>query len=44
MPRFVGVVVAAVTDWATYRLSAKLLGPGSAAGAVSSLELFRFWS
>jgi len=31
----VGVVVAAVTDWATYRLSSKLLGPGSAAGAVS---------
>lgn len=30
----IGVVVAAVTDWATYRLSSKLLGPGSAAGAV----------
>jgi phosphatidylinositol glycan class B len=36
MPRMVGVVVAAVTDWATYRLSSKLMGPGSAAGAVSS--------
>ena len=35
MPRMVGVVVAAVTDWATYRLSSKLLGSGSAAGAVS---------
>lgn len=31
----IGVVVAALTDWATYRLSSKLMGPGSAAGAVS---------
>lgn len=41
-PRMVGVVVAAITDWATYRLSTKLMGPGSSAGAVSQLvDLWR---
>ena len=34
MPRVVGVVVAATTDFACYRLSSKLIGPGSAAAAV----------
>lgn len=42
LPRVVGVVVAAVTDWETYRLSSKLLGPGSAAGAVSYGTLFGY--
>lgn len=35
LPRIVGVIVAALTDWATYRLASKLMGPGSSAGAVS---------
>lgn len=37
----VGAVIAALTDWATYRLSSKLMGPGSAAGAVRSLFSYR---
>ena len=34
LPRIVGVVIAALTDHTTYRLSSKLLGPGSSAGAL----------
>ncbi|ORX34966.1 GPI mannosyltransferase [Kockovaella imperatae] len=34
MPRLVGVLVAASTDYATYCLSRKLLGPGSTAAAL----------
>ncbi|RXK36684.1 hypothetical protein M231_06071 [Tremella mesenterica] len=33
-PRIIGVFVAAMTDWYTYRLSSKLIGEGSAAGAL----------
>lgn len=34
-PRLVGVAVAALTDYATSRLAAKLMGHGAASGAVS---------
>lgn len=37
----VGVGVAALTDWATYRLSTKMMGPGSSAGAVSRPPLIK---
>ncbi|WVQ93919.1 hypothetical protein IAU59_000997 [Kwoniella sp. CBS 9459] len=33
-PRIVGVLVASLTDWYTYHLSDKLLGPGSTATAL----------
>ncbi|OCF43763.1 hypothetical protein I317_02367 [Kwoniella heveanensis CBS 569] len=33
-PRMVGVLVASLTDWYTYHLSGKLLGPGSTASAL----------
>jgi hypothetical protein len=35
LPRIVGVLVAALTDYYTYRLSIKLIGKGAGAGAVS---------
>ena len=34
-PRLIGVLIAALTDFYTARLSAKVLGSGSSAGAVS---------
>ncbi|WVF66298.1 hypothetical protein IAT40_001038 [Kwoniella sp. CBS 6097] len=33
-PRIIGVLVASLTDWYTYHLSHKLLGPGSTAAAL----------
>ena len=34
-PRLIGVLVAAMTDYGTYRLASKLLGPGAGPTAVS---------
>ena len=38
-PRLLGVMIAALTDFYTCRLSSKILGHGSSAGAVSLFKL-----